>query len=202
MVSGRFKPALLRGFVAMGMTGVLSCADARMVTRNVCQWFGTGPACAGECPAGWTQSRRSSSGDSEFGAQCTFGSKAYCCDFREYCVPDNDPSWHPGAQRTLDDGTIECQVCNVWGDDCVRGGGPRFQTACSHYIWQVCGRTQPRKPISGSNIGFPTPVPVRPHGAQFIPRPRCDPPRVRYPQGFCGCPTGLTGPSCDSPVVR
>jgi len=46
-------------------------AEAKRVTPAVCDWFGTAPLCAGECPAGWTQTKRS-------GNDCVTGSKARC----------------------------------------------------------------------------------------------------------------------------
>jgi hypothetical protein len=43
-----------------------------------CHWFGTGPLCAGSCPAGWKERGRKSDG-------CLTGSRVDCCDERSYC---------------------------------------------------------------------------------------------------------------------
>jgi hypothetical protein len=53
-------------------------APVQGVTTTYCHWFGTGPLCAGSCPAGWTEKKRDSSG-------CLSGSRANCCDERDYC---------------------------------------------------------------------------------------------------------------------
>ena len=42
-----------------------------------------------------------------------------------------------------------------------------------------------------------TPAPVG--GAGSAP---CDPPHIRYNNGTCGCPSGLTGANCDEIVVH
>jgi hypothetical protein len=166
-----------------------------MVVNAICQWFGKAPFCAGRCPNGWTEKRRSKTDN---GQSCVTGSKAYCCDLQEHCVPESDPSWHPGAKRTRDDGIIECQVCTRWGDDCQRGGQPRFNTACAHYNWEACGRTQPKRSTGGHDIGYPIPAP----GGTPPAPPSCDPPHVRYPSGVCACPQGLTGEFCNYPALH
>jgi hypothetical protein len=189
---------LLRGLpgalIALIVIASSTSADAKMVVNAVCKWFGTAPACSGQCPNGWTEKRRSKTGD---GQRCFTGSKAYCCDFQEHCVPEVAAGWKPGAKRTRDDGVIECQQCTRWGDDCERGGSPRFNTACAHYVWEACGRTQPKRPTGGRNIGFPEQVP-----GTAPAKPSCDPPKILYPSGVCACPKGLTGEFCNYPVVN
>lgn len=151
------RACILVLLLGSGMLGaVTDDASARMVVNNVCRWFGEGPFCGGQCPGGWTAKRRSKTGD---GSYCVTGSKVYCCDQKEYCVPDTAPGWRMGAQRTRNDGVIECQRCTKWGDDCRRGGAPSFNTACAHYVWEACGRTTPKRTPGGRDIGFPIPVP-------------------------------------------
>ncbi len=168
-------------------------AEAKMVVDPKCQWFGTRPLCAGKCPKDWTQKKRES---------CTTGSRVYCCDFQEKCVPEVAAGWKPGATRTRDDGVIECQQCKRWGDDCRRGGHSRFNTACANYEWVPCGRGQakPKKTTGGTDIGLPERVPES-QPSQPAPPP-CDPPKERYPNGACACPKGLTGEFCNFPVVN
>jgi hypothetical protein len=129
--------AILAAVSCIGMmSAVLSPgpAQAKMVTNAVCQWFGTAPVCAGRCPGGWEQKKRSDKG-------CLTGSKAYCCDFKEYCVPDKKAHlWDPKTrkeERTASSINTLCQRCTKWGDDCK--GGMRFQTLCVSYTWYICG---------------------------------------------------------------
>jgi hypothetical protein len=123
---------LLLVLLVCEMAASLIGAQAKQVVNPQCQWFGEAPACDGECPAGWTEKRRSKTGD---GHKCFTGSKVYCCNFQETCVPEKAAGWDPSAKRTTEDGTIECQECVRWGDDCVRGGPPRFNTVCASYKW-------------------------------------------------------------------
>jgi hypothetical protein len=53
----------------------------QQLSTLACHTFGAGPFCAGHCPAGWTETGRSTDG-------CVSGSKAQCCDRRGYCPID------------------------------------------------------------------------------------------------------------------
>ena len=88
-------------------------------------------------------------------------------------MPEEAPGWQPGAQRTTDEGIIECQECDRWGDDCVRGGQPHFNTACAHYKWVPCGRAPAQFPKDGKDIGQPILVPNQPAAP-----PPCNPPKI------------------------
>jgi len=169
---GRMMPCRELALIAMLVIGQLAAAsvsgpaEAKRVTPANCEWFGTAPLCDGECPNGWTQTRRSGRG-------CATGSKAYCCNFQEVCVPDRPaPGWDPNGRRTVAtsqngvSGTLtKCQRCVKWADDCQ--GGNRFQTKCAAFTWVDCGFT----PSSQSG----------------------QPPK---------CPPGLMGPNCDVVIVR
>src|SRR5580704_8359025 len=52
------------------------------LVTTYCHRFGTGPICAGTCPAGWTEKKRS-------GDWCLSGTKVDCCDERNYCPAAN-----------------------------------------------------------------------------------------------------------------
>jgi hypothetical protein len=173
--------------------GALTGAEAKQVVNPRCEWFGTAPACDGECPAGWTEKKRNNHGD---GAQCLSGSKVYCCDFQEYCVPEIAAGWKPGATRTTEEGIIECQECTRWGDDCKRDGPPRFNTVCAHYKWVACGRAPAKPSAGGQDIGLPVQVPDATPA-----QPTCDPPHEMR-NGVCACPVGLTGEFCNYPVLH
>lgn len=54
-------------------------SKAPRITPAFCTRFGTGPVCAGRCPPGWTERGRPTDG-------CITGSRANCCDFRDYCL--------------------------------------------------------------------------------------------------------------------
>lgn len=54
-------------------------SKAERLTPAYCTEFGTGPICDGSCPSGWTERGRPTDG-------CVKGSKAKCCDFRDYCL--------------------------------------------------------------------------------------------------------------------
>ncbi|OBZ76292.1 hypothetical protein A0H81_02939 [Grifola frondosa] len=53
------------------------CCDPSSSSWKGCQWYGTAPICAGECPPGKTQVTTDGSGD---GASCVSGNKVFCCN--------------------------------------------------------------------------------------------------------------------------
>jgi hypothetical protein len=169
--------------------------QAKKVTPAVCNWYGTAPACDGECPAGWTEKRRSQRGDGE---KCLSGSKVLCCDFQEYCVPDKPAAgWDPNARKVEDQVQVTltlCQVCTNWGDDCK--GGNRFQTICTSYRWETCGTKTKPLPDEPSDVKRDCPP-----GYRVLAEPN------KY-GAYCEqipvdtCPSGLTGPNCDQVIVK
>jgi hypothetical protein len=175
--------------------------EAKRVVNATCQWFGTAPACDGECPAGWTEKRHSKT---EGGQPCVFGSRVYCCDFQERCVPDYDRTWDPQAKRTRPDGVIECQSCKRYGEDCKFKGG--FNTACAYYEWVPCGKTTPPpqpEPADDGKVVPKTPILVPdPNPQPPPPEPTCKRPQFMRQNGTCGCESGLTGENCDEIVVH
>jgi hypothetical protein len=85
----------------------------RATAAPKCGWYGSGPACNGSCPAGYTQYQRWDSG-------CTTGSRAYCCRFEfdnlsvprvttlhseifgtgPICAGECPPGWTPGRRSS------------------------------------------------------------------------------------------------------
>jgi hypothetical protein len=194
----RYAASAVAAFAVWVAMTASSGVTAKNVVDPRCEWFGEAPFCDGECPAGWTERKRNKRGD---GNKCATGSKVYCCDFQERCVPERAPGWKPGTTRVTDEGIVECQECRRWGDDCRRGGEPRFNAVCAHYEWVPCGRAPARKdePKGGRDIGLPLPAPDQPAAPEAP--PPCKPPREMR-NGYCVCPRGLMGEFCNSPDVR
>ncbi len=179
----------LAGAIAMLLPGT---SEAKREVTAECKWFGTAPACDGECPKGWTLMKHSKT---EGGRPCWTGSRVRCCDFQEHCVPDYDSTYDPNAKRTYQ-GHIQCQQCTKWGEDCKFKGG--FSTACSHYIWYNCGEAPHPSSTGHSPTGDPIIVP----DGKPDPKPDCRPPHIEYDNGVCGCPEGTKGADCEVLIVH
>lgn len=198
--SSVMRVALLTSLLLTFALAFLSTeAEAKREVSAVCKWFGRAPTCSGSCPAGWTQTRRSKVGD---GQRCFTGSKVRCCDFREHCVSDYDPTYNPNATRVVGR-VVQCQRCVKYGENCNARGG--FNTACKRYEWYDCKKLPPplghqsKKGVPGpGNKPIEVPDPAHPDP----PKPQCVAPHIQYPNGVCGCPEGLRGANCDQLIVR